>query len=239
MSDEKQLAMREEPSVAMMLAGIVEKGITEANVSAMSQLIALKERMDNKQAERDFSAAFVALQQEMPVIVAQSVIPNRGKYERFEDLMKVVQPLLTKHGFALSFSNDIKEGRVVETCHLMHVGGHSKDTSFAVKVGKADTESQADCKAATTSKRRALLDALNIVVRQDCLIEEGENDAETEGRFISPKDAANLRDRVEACGADKKKFLEYAEAKSFEEIYESRMPSLIATLVRRENSNRE
>ena len=79
---------------------------------------------------------------------------------------------MVRNGFSVDFTMDYKDGRIIETCHLRHTGGHSKSNSFGVRVGKADTDTQADCKAATTAKRNALLNCLNIVIRQDALQDE-------------------------------------------------------------------
>lgn len=228
---------RRPPSVADMLQAVVEKGVTGENVAALEKLVTLYEHMEQKEAEKKFNSAFVALQSEMPAIVATTVIPNRGKYEKFEDVMKVVGPLLAKHGFSVSFSMNFTDNRIVETCQLKHVGGHSQSNSFAVRVGKADTETQADCKAATTAKRNALLNALNIVIRQDCLTEE--NDASIEGdptAFVSPEQASELEARVKATNSNIPAFLKFAGATKFSEIAASKYGELDAMLTRKEKT---
>ncbi len=226
-----------EPSVAVMLQAVIERGVTTENVQALDKLAALYERMEDKKAERAFAAAFVALQSEMPTIVATSVIPNRGKYERFEDLMRIVGPLLTKHGFVATFSMDFKENRILETCHLTHVGGHSRQNTFAVRAGgKADSETQADCKAATTAKRNALCNALNIVIRQDCL--NSEDDASIEGGNVTAAQADELERRVALTNSDKAAFLKYAGARTFAEIPAGKYAILDGFLQRKERGGK-
>lgn len=224
---EQQLAPAQEPPpVAAMLQTVIDRGVTAENVTALEQLVGLYERLEAKNAEKAFNAAFVALQNELPVIVAQSVIPNRGKYERFEDVMHVVKPLLIKNGFSVSFEQLADDKRIKVTCHLRHVGGHSQSTPFAVRLGgKADSDTQADCKASTTAKRNALLQALNIVIRQDCL--QDEDDAHNESsEFITQQEADELRDWVNQTDSDPIAFLEYAGATKFEDIRASRLEDL-------------
>lgn len=208
--ERQQMAVAIAPNpVGDMLKAVIDKGVTQDNVAALEKIVGLYERMEEKNAEKQFAASFVALQQDLPVIVAQTVIVNRGKYERFEDVMHVVQPLLTKHGFSISFSNENVDGRVTETCHLTHVGGHKRVNSFTVRVsGKADSETQADCKAGTTAKRNALLNALNIVIRQDCL--QDEDDPRNEGEFITPEQAEELQRRVRETESNEIAFLKLA-----------------------------
>jgi len=223
----------QEPSIAQMLQGALASGITKDNADALGKMMELYERMESRKAEQLFNSAFAALQSELPVIVASSVIPNRGKYERFEDVMRVVQPLLNKHGFAISFSQQADEKRITVTCFLRHAGGHYTANPFAVRLGgKADSETQADCKASTTAKRNALLQALNIVIRQDFL--QDEDNPTNECGYITPAQAIELADWVESIGADRTKFLEYAGAKTFETIHEARYDDLVAVLRKKE-----
>ena len=226
----------QEPSVPAMMQAVIAQGITENSVAVLERMIALKERLDDKQAEKDFNRDFVALQADLPVIVASTVIPNRGKYERFEDVMRVVGPLLVKHGFSVSFSMDFKENRILETCHLRHASGHSQSNSFAVRAGgKADSDTQADCKAATTAKRNALLNCLNIVIRQDAMQDE-EGDARMEGQPVTFEQAETLREMVAEVKADAAAFLKYAGAADYGDIPASRYDRLFAALQKKRNA---
>lgn len=226
-------AVAQSPSIALLLQGVIEKGVTAENTQAVSNLCDLYERLEAKNAEREFNAAFVKLQGEMPVIVASSIIPNRGKYERFEDVMRVVGPLLQQNGFAVTFEQSADDKRITVKCHLRHISGHSSTTPFSVRLGgRADSETQADCKASTTAKRNALLQALNIVIRQD-IFQSDEADATMEGGTITASQAADLRSLCEEVGADKKKFLEFANAETFEAIATSRLADLTEMLNRK------
>lgn len=229
MSTENQLATINQ-STGSLIEAVIKIGLTEQSVSVIERLVALREREDIRNAELSFNRAFVAMQSEIPVIVASSVIPNRGKYEKFEDVMRVVHPILNRHGFSVSFSQAADEKRITVTCFLRHEDGHAITTAFSVRVGgKADSETQADCKASTTAKRNALLQALNIVIRQD-IFQSDEADAMIEGGKITDYEAAELRLLCEESGSDVTRFLAFAGAKSFEEITTSRHADLLQKL---------
>ncbi len=231
---ESALALSPVNPIGRMIEAITKTGVSPDNMAVLERMMALYEQVEAKNAEKQFNAAFVALQAEIPVIVATTVIPNRGKYERFEDVMRVVGPLLQKHGFSVSFSMDFKESRILETCHLRHVGGYSQSNSFAVRAGgKADSETQADCKAATTAKRNALLNCLNIVIRQDALLNE-DQDASLEGEFIKPDQVVYLRELLAETKSDVSKFLSFAGADKLEEIGSARYDNLVAALHRKQ-----
>jgi hypothetical protein len=208
---------------------IVHGELDAAKLSVMKDLLAMD-------AERKFNAAFVNLQADLPVIVASTQIPNRGKYERYEDVMRVVSPLLTKHGFTVAFSMDFKDNRIIETCTLSHAG-HSRSNSFAVRSGKADSDTQADCKAATTAKRNALLNALNIVVRQDCL--NNEEDIGIEGdpnAKITEAQAFELENRAALVHANIPALLKYAKVTRFDDIPANKYDELDQLLRRKEQA---
>lgn len=223
------VAPQQPPSVGQMLSAVIEKGVTSENVAAIEKLVGLYERMELRDAEKQFASAFVALQSDLPVIVATSVIPNRGKYERFEDVMRVVGPLLVKHGFTVSFSMDFRDGRILETCSLRHIGGHSQSNSFAVRPGKADSDTQADCKAATTAKRNALLNCLNIVIRQDTMQSE-DDDAMLVGSPIGPDKIQYLEEQIRDTGSDLTRFLAMAGVDKLSDIRTGAYPVLVRAL---------
>lgn len=218
--------------IADALTSLTAQGVTPANVEALAKLADIYERMQLKEAEKAFNAAFVALQADLPVIVASTPIPNRGKYERFEDVMATVGPLLKRHGFSVAFSMSAAENRVTETCTLRHAGGHCSSNSFSVRTSsKADSETQADCKAATTAKRNALLNCLNVVIRQDAL--QSEEDPRNDGAPIDFAQAQTLREMVRDTGSDEAAFLRFAGSDKYETIGGNRYQELFALLNRK------
>lgn len=223
------------PTVADMLQAVIEKGVTQENVAAVGEIVKLYERMEDKKAERAFAEAFVALQGEMPAVKAVQPVPNRDgtlryKFAPYEEIMDQVAPMLKKHGFTVTFSTDFAEGRLIKTCTLQHVGGHSKENKFAVRIGSGPpgaTETQADGAASTYAKRFALCDALNIVLDKDV-------DARAEGAAITPEQADELEHRVALTNSNREAFLKFAGAKSYKEIPESKYAILDSFLAKKE-----
>lgn len=211
---------------------IVDGNLDKEKLAVMKDLLAMD-------SERRFNTAFVELQKEMPIITATTAIKNRGKYEKFEDIMRQIGPLLTKNGFTVSFSQDAKDSRILETCTLSHSGGHSRANSFAVRAGTGDNNTQIDCKAATTAKRNALCNALNIVIRQDCLSDE--DDAGIEGdpnAFVTPDQAGELEHRLKMVNGSVKDFLAYAKSETFAKIPANKYAELDQLLARKERNAR-
>lgn len=224
-----------EPSVGQMLQMLIERGNPEQNINTLERIIALKERSDAKQAEREFFAAFADLQAEMPRIQAESAVPDRNenvKY-RFADfltIMNAVRQPLIKHGFSVTFDTDLTADRVKVTCTLMHRGGHSRSNSHFAKVGSGPVNAspaQADGAATTYAKRYALCSALNIVVEKD---NDGKDDARNEGGQIDFAQVETLREMVRDTGSDESAFLKFAGASKYEEIGANRYQALFSAL---------
>lgn len=220
-------------SIEAAFRAIVDGNLDAPKLAVMKELLAMD-------SERRFNAAFVSLQADMPTVVARTVIKNRGKYAKFEDIMELIGPLLTKHGFTVSFSQDFKDTRICETCTLSHFNGHSRANSFAVRAGgRSDSETQSDCKASTTAKRNAFCNALNIVIRQDCM--NAEEDAGIDGdpnSFVTPEQADELEHRLKMVNGSSKDFLAYAKAAKFAEIPANKYAELDQLLQRKERSGK-
>lgn len=218
-SQEPLPVVRPAPTPAEMLDAVLRGGVTEANIAVVEKIMALHERMQEKEAEKAYAVAFVALQADMQVVKAVCAVPNndgtiRYKFAAFEDIMKEVGPKLKGHGFTVTFSTDFAEGRLIKLCTLQHVGGHSKTNKFAVRIGAGPpkaTECQADGAASTYAKRFALCDALNIQIDHD-------TDARAEGDAVTPDQAFELERRVAEINANKEAFLKFAGSKTFSEI---------------------
>jgi hypothetical protein len=220
------------PSVGQMLQLAIDKGVS---AKELETLCGLYERMQDREAQHMFAIAFCDMQKELTPVQATKAVPNndgstRYKYAPYADIMKQLQPLLSKHGFSVRFSSRVDEARIIMFCTLLHVGGHAVTNEFSVRIGKGppgSSESQADGSAAQYAQRGALCDSLNISVRID-------DDARNLGAPITPEQAKELGRRVMDTASDLESFLKYAGAKSFETIPAARYSLLDASLRRKE-----
>lgn len=223
------------PTPADMLQAVIEKGVTQENVAAVEQIVKLYERMQDRDAEKAFAQAFNALQTEMKSVQATRAVPNndgtiRYRFAPYELIMEQVRPMLEKHGFTVTFSTDFADGRMIKSCTLQHIGGHSKTNKFAVRIGSGPpkaSEAQADGAASTYAKRFALCDALNITIETD-------SDARAEGAPITPEQADELERRVAETNSNRSAFLKLAGAATFTEIASTKYDMLDQLLARKE-----
>ncbi len=227
-----------EPSVAMMLSGVltaIQHGeVTSQHVEVASKMMDLYERHEKRQAEKDFAAALTDLQGETIRVQATKAVDVKNGIPRYtfapyEEIMRTVQPMLTRHGFSVTFDTKIDGDRLYSVCTLTHKAGHSRSNQFAVRFGKppGSSDAQGDMSTKSYAKRGALCDALNISIDHD-------DDARMIGKPIGKAIAEDLETRVMRVGSDVTAFLKYAGAERFEDISDDRYPVLDELLKRKE-----
>ncbi len=221
-------------SVPQMLSALIQKGDPEKNIGVVERLIALQERQEAKQAEREFAKAFHALQAKLTSVEATVPVPDKNGgvryyFASYEHIMAQVGPMLLANGFSVSFDSEFKEQRMVMRCTLTHVGGHSRTGTQYMRPGQVygANDAQNDGATTTMAKRYALCAMLNVVVGHDT---DGRGDARVEGGPISFEQAETLKEMVKEAKADTAKFLKYAGADSYEEIGANRYQSLFREL---------
>lgn len=115
-------------SQAAMLLQTLQRAVDEGkDVETLERLLAMSERIRDRQAEQDFWRDFHQARAEMPSINARG--NNDGKkYALLEDIQNQIVPVYTKYGFNMLFSTDLSpiesHRRIVAT--LAHRAGHSE-----------------------------------------------------------------------------------------------------------------
>ena len=240
MSGELQLQPHQDSDASVNILSVIARAAQDPaiDVDKMERLLGMAERMSERQAEKDFAAALTALQGETIRVEATKAVDQKAdgtfryKFAPYEAIMKEVQPMLTKHGFSITFDTEVGEQRLTSICTLTHSSGHSRSNRFAVRYGKppGSSDAQGDMSTKSYAKRGALCDALNISIEHDT---DG-NDARGLGAAITPEQCESLRRRVKATATDEAKFLRYAGASTFEEITEAKYGLLDKFLTQKE-----
>lgn len=215
---------KQEPSVAQMLQAVVDRGITAANVGTVEKMISLYERMQERESELKFAAAFNRLATAIPAIKATRPVPSkdgtvRYKYEPLFKIERKLRPLALKFGFTYTFSEGLPvEGKVTKVCTVQHTAGWKRSNAFTVNCGSVPhgTPGQNSMSDHSYAKRGVLCDAFGITV-------DHEDDARMEGKPISQKEADELRQLVRENGIDEARFLKFAGAEKYTDILDSHL----------------
>ena len=96
------------------------------DVEKLRALIAMQREVMAEQARIAFDAAMADAQAEMvPVLRSATNAHTKSRYARLEDIDNAIRPLITRHGFSLTFDNpDQTVDGIVVTCAVAHRDGH-------------------------------------------------------------------------------------------------------------------
>lgn len=163
------------------------------DVAKMQALLDMQRQVEERDAEKAFTAAFIELQADLPAIKRDGKIEVRRKdargertgdvqqatpYATFNSIMRTVGPLLVKHRFTLSFSTEPNEaaGRLLVKGLLTHSAGASRSTVFPLPIEDSGSKNNVQGWGSSLSygKRYCTIALLNIV-------SESPEDQDTDG----------------------------------------------------------
>ena len=165
-------------------------------IERIAGIIGLQERMEARQAETMYHIAMAEMQPALPRVTKRGSIDlGRGKpiaFARWEDVDRVLRPILSRHGFSLSFPTRLDGDRLVMACVVSHIAGHSERSESVVQsdAGPGRNAMQATGSGRSYTKRYLALDMLNIVT-------EGTDDDANSADPISDEQALKLHEMLD------------------------------------------
>jgi len=189
------------PTPHDMLSRAVAAG---ASIEIIERLLALHERAEASAARRAFDAAIAAAKAQIKPVVRNATGHNAKRYADFAAIAREVDPPLSEHGLSYRFRTAQNE-RILVTCILSHVGGHSEETTLA---GPPDTSGnknaiQAIGSTLTYLQRYSLIQALGLAVSDSD--DDGDAAGERRDEYITEEQQANLRKLCEEGSVDVEK----------------------------------
>jgi hypothetical protein len=159
-------------SPAQLLSTIIEMARDESlDIDKLRVLLEMQQQMEVRQAEIEFNRALARLSAKLPQVPRNGVVrlgEGKGSYPfaKWEDMDKIIRPLLAEEGFALSFTTHDREGSgAVITGKLRHRDGHSETAQMSLPAdfGPGRNDLQAMGSALQYGKRYCAEMLLNIV----------------------------------------------------------------------------
>lgn len=201
------------------LIAMIERAARDPNVDIdkMERLYLMHERAKEASRRAQFAEALAQMQPEMPVIERRGKNTNtKQAYAKWEDIASAITPVLSRHGFSLSFKVDTTE-KVSVTGILMHAGGHREETSIVLPVdaGAGRNAVQAVGSSVSYGKRYVAGALLNFVSS-----DEVDNDGN--GATITDEQVKELRDLLDERGRDVRRFCEHIGVESLRDIFPDR-----------------
>lgn len=146
-----------------------------AQVEIMERLFAMQRAAEDRQAEREFGIAKVALAMELPTIPKRHKISFTDKnnvlqereYADRVDIESVLDPLCRKHGFSKEYSSHSRaDSWACQILTVRHVGGHKvvfESPYMPLDTSGAKNNNQGAGSTAEYGKRYAVVGAFNII----------------------------------------------------------------------------
>lgn len=170
----------------------------------LEKLLAMQERMEARQAERQFNEAYARLSHDLPRIKKDGGVEYKGKeafrFATWENIDRVIRPMLQAEGFALSFDTSPRTGEgggIVITGTLSHIAGHKRTASIPLALDNSGGKNNIQGMGSTFSygKRYTATALLNIVT-------EGDDDDGKRGgtKYITAEEADELADLAKKAG---------------------------------------
>jgi len=198
------------------------------DVTKMERLMAMYQAIEAKRAETEFHAAFADMQDKLPTIAEHGKVEGRYSYAKWEHINTAIKPILTEHGFALSFRTDFSDGIAI-TGVLSHRAGHSERTTIKLPPDKSGGKPDVQAVASSVSygKRYTAGALLN-------LTSHGEDDDAYAAavEYISDEQLAKLREWLDSTESNEAKFLKFLKVESLDKLpaksYETALSALKA-----------
>lgn len=185
------------PNPMAMVAAAIDKGMDP------EKILDFIERVKRTEAAEGFAKSLAKFQAECPQILKTRQVKFSGdrvayKFASYDDIDKVIAPLLRDCGIVLSFSFDEpKDGRIMGTCRV-RVGNHMEPTTLPVPFTKGQNTNAAQDLGATITyaKRYLICAALNIRITDNL---EEDTDGISSADFLNPAQVAEVEAGLKAC----------------------------------------
>ncbi|WP_322884147.1 ERF family protein [Sinorhizobium medicae] len=221
-------------SSSQSMIAVIERAATNPNVDIekMERLLALQERIMDRDAEMAFNADFSKMQGYMPSITENGEITNKSggvqsKYAKFEDINAAIKPVLQQFGFAISFRTGFEQKSILVTGVLTHKHGHKVETTMALPLDVSGSKNDVQGVGSSTSygKRYTMCALLNISTGGE------DNDGQSVGvKYISDIQRDIILEKLDKAGRTAEELCKSLKIQSLADIQAAWFDSVIAKL---------
>lgn len=221
--DDRVVSMGPDGGSPGAIMEVIQRAAADPNtdVDKLERLLGLYERLDSRKAEQEFNVAMVAAQQSMPSVFKNKVNDGtRSKYATLERVNDVIMPIITRHGFSLSFgsSESPLPDHYRVTCTLRHSSGHAVDyfvdvpaDTHGAKGSQNKTKTHGFGSTMSYGRRYLTLLIFNVATTDD-------DDGNAAGGFCTDEQVAYIKHLLDKTDSDTIKFCEKFGWPSLSEI---------------------
>lgn len=213
---------------------IINRAASDPNtdIAKTEKLVELYLRMEATRAKAAYFSALSLLQPELPMIGERGGIKDRNgnvqsRYALWEDVVGIITPILSRHGFSLSFRTGNDGDSVTVTGVLAHAAGHSEETTLKLPVDTSGSKNPVQSVGSSTSYGKRYTASALLNLRSGEIDDDGQAGG---AHSVSEEEAANIEALVTEVGADLAKFLKYIGASEIRTIPAAKYQAAIAAL---------
>jgi len=194
----------------------------KTDVDKLERLLAMQERVLEREAERAFNAAMREAQEEMgPVLKNRKNPETHSTYADLEQISRLMDPIIYKHGFSMSFgtADCPYPNHYRVTCSVSHTGGFSKDYQADVPIdnkGPKGSQNKTDThgfgSALSYGRRYLKLLIFDIATTDD------DGRGAGNGEPVNAEQIKVLNGLCDAVGADKIKLCKHLKVDSLKDL---------------------
>lgn len=213
----KQVAKVEAGEAAPMLpvdpmVSMIERVAMDPNadLDKLERMLAMKERLEAKEAEKAFAVAFAQMQSDLPVIAERGEIKNRNgdvqsTYPLWEDVNAALRGPLSDHGLSMSFDRRKEDGKTFIGCIVTHDLGHSRRAEIDLPRDTSGSKNDVQGEGSTVAygqrySSKMLINWVSAGTEDDDGAASGARDTISADQYIV------LRDALEVSGMEERKF---------------------------------
>lgn len=206
------------PDSVLMIREIFERieRIACSNIMPenLEKILAMQERIMDRQSRLAFNEAFVIMAPELPIITkdgrieAKGVSRTSGKeyeqstpYAKWEAISPIVVPILAKHGFSLRHKTETAPDGKIRITALLYGHGHTETSYLDFELDTTGSKNNAQARVSATSYGRRITGStvLNLVTKG----EDDDGKATGKPKIVGePLTEEEIETLVEAAEAD-------------------------------------
>ena len=218
--------------------------LAQCPIETVERLFELQRRNRADQARISFYESFNAAQLELEPVRKKGWNPStRSAHAKAEDIEKMLQPIIYKHGFSYSTSGDDRPeatpGLIPVKLHLRHVDGHEENHTLVLPIdnvgfqgGANKTKLHGTLSSYTYAGRCLLTYVWGIQLVPDT---DGTPPKSTEP--IETEQLRDLESMISEIGADTMLFCKYLGVSNLKELPDARLKEAIRILEKKRVQN--
>jgi hypothetical protein len=194
---------------------VIERAARDPHVDIekFERLLAIKDRIESKDAQRAFNEAVAAARGAIPPIAKNKLVnftsakgTTNYRHEDFAEVARTIDPHMAAHGLSYRFRAEQAGQKIKVTCILSHAMGHSEETTLEAAEDHTGNKNsiQAIGSVATYLQRYTIKLALGLAAGAD---DDGK--AASSGTTITDEQAEQIKEELERTGAELGRFCAY------------------------------